>query len=305
MADKDFLTGDFLAGRFEASRGRLRVVAYRMLGSRGEAEDAVQEAWLRLAGSDTAAVQNLDGWLTTVVARICLDMLRARKVRREEPIGPEAEAVAGSEDAGREAEIADSIGVAMLVVLETLPPAERVAFVLHDMFNLPFDDIAQVVSRSPAAARQLASRGRRRVQGGAASPEAEVDRARQREVVSAFLAAARGDDFAALLAVLDPDVVLRADATAVATSVARASAGAPRLAPEIRGAAAVANTFKGRAAEAQLALIEGEAGLAWVPGGRPVVVFEFVVEDGRIVEIDLTMNAKSVAALQVSMTSQG
>jgi len=305
MADKDFLTGDFLAGRFEASRGRLRVVAYRMLGSRGEAEDAVQEAWLRLAGSDTAAVQNLDGWLTTVVARICLDMLRARKVRREEPIGPEAEAVAGSDDTGREAEIADSIGVAMLVVLETLPPAERVAFVLHDMFNLPFDDIAQVVSRSPAAARQLASRGRRRVQGGAASPEAEVDRARQREVVSAFLAAARGDDFAALLAVLDPDVVLRADATAVATSVARASAGAPRLAPEIRGAAAVANTFKGRAAEAQLALIEGEAGLAWVPGGRPVVVFEFVVEDGRIVEIDLTMNAKSVAALQVSMTSQG
>jgi len=305
MADKDFLTGDFLAGRFEASRSYLRGVAYRMLGSRSEAEDAVQEAWLRLAGSDTGAVQNLDGWLTTVVARICLDMLRARKVRREEPIGPEAEAVAGSDDAGREAEIADSIGLAMLVVLETLPPAERVAFVLHDMFNLPFDDIAQVVGRSSAAARQLASRGRRRVQGGVASPEAEVDRARQREVVSAFLAAARGDDFAALLAVLDPDVVLRADATAVSASVARASAGAPRLAPEIRGATAVANTFKGRAAEAQLALIEGEVGLAWAPGGRPVVVFEFAVEDGRIVEIGLTMNAKSVAALQVSMTSQG
>jgi RNA polymerase sigma-70 factor (ECF subfamily) len=300
MADKKFL-----AGRFEASRGHLRGVAYRMLGSRSEAEDAVQEAWLRLAGSETAAVQNLDGWLTTVVARICLDMLRARKVRHEEPIGPEAEAVAGSDDTGSDAEIADSIGLAMLVVLETLPPAERVAFVLHDMFNLPFDDIAPVVGRSPVAARQLASRGRRRVQGGAASSEAEVDRTRQREVVSAFLAAARGDDFAALLAVLDPDVVLRADATAVAASIARASAGAPRLAPEIRGAAAVANTFKGRAAEAQLALIEDEAGLAWVPGGRPVVVFEFAVEDGRIVEIDLTMNAKSVAALQVSLASQG
>ncbi len=255
-----------LAGRFEANRGHLRAVAYRMLGARGEAEDAVQEAWLRLAGSDTAAVQNLRGWLTTVVARICLDMLRARKVRQEEPIGAEAEALAGGEDAEREAEIADSIGLAMLVVLETLAPAERVAFVLHDMFNLPFDDIAQVVGRSPAAARQLASRARRRVQGQPATPEA--NRERQREVVDAFLAAARGDDFAALLAVLDPEVVLRADAAAVATSRARGGVGAPALAPEIHGAKAVANTFKGRASEAQAALIQA-APTAPRPGRRP------------------------------------
>jgi RNA polymerase sigma factor (sigma-70 family) len=296
MGDKEIL-----AGQFEASRGHLRAVAWRMLGSRGEAEDAVQEAWLRLAGADTGGVQNLRGWLTTVVARICLDMLRARNVRREEPIGAEAEAIAGGEDAGREAEIADSIGVAMLVVLETLAPAERVAFVLHDMFNLPFDDIAPIVGRSPTAARQLASRARRRVQGKPATPEA--DRERQREVVDAFLAAARGDDFAALLAVLDPDVVLRADAAAVVASRARASAGAPQLASEIRGATAVANTFKGRASEAQIALIEGEAGLVWAHAGRPLAVFEFAIEDGRIVEIDLTMNAKSVAALDVNLLS--
>jgi RNA polymerase sigma-70 factor (ECF subfamily) len=296
MADKEFLGREF-----EASRAHLRSVAFRMLGSRAEAEDAVQEAWLRLAGADTGSVHNLRGWLTTVVARICLDTLRARKVRREEPIGPEAEAVESAPEAERQTEIADSIGLAMLVVLETLAPAERVAFVLHDMFNLPFEDIAPVVGRSPAAARQLASRGRRRVQGQPATPEA--DRARQREVVSAFLAAARNDDFEGLLAVLDPDVVLRADATAVATSLARARAGAaaPQLAPEMRGAAAVANTFKGRAAEARLALVEGDAGLTWAPGGRPVAVFEFAVEDGRIVEISLTMDRQSVAAMRVEL----
>ena len=298
MADKEFL-----AGEFEANRAHLRAVAWRMLGSKAEAEDAVQEAWLRLAGADTkgdaGAVQNLRGWLTTVVARICLDTLRGRKVRREEPIGPEAEAVESAHDGERAAEIADSIGVAMLVVLQTLAPAERVAFVLHDMFNLPFEEIAPIVGRSPAAARQLASRARRRVQGQPATPEA--DRARQRVVVDAFLAAARGDDFTALLAVLDPDVVLRADATAVATSIARASAGAPQLAPEIRGAAAVANTFKGRAAEARVALIEGVAGLVWAPAGRPVAAFEFTVEDGRIVEISLTMERQSLAALRVEL----
>src|SRR5947208_13902424 len=232
---------EILAERFEANRTHLKTVAWRMLGSGSEAEDAVQEAWLRLAGADTGSVQNLRGWLTTVVARICLDTLRGRKVRREEPIGPEAEAVESAHDGERAAEIADSIGVAMLVVLETLAPAERVAFVLHDMFNLPFEDIARVVGRSPAAARQLASRARRRVQGQPATPEA--DRARQREVVEAFLAAARGDDFSGLLAVLDPDVVLRADAAAVAMSLARIRAGAPALAlaPEIRGAQVVGN----------------------------------------------------------------
>src|SRR5258708_1201640 len=207
MADKEIL-----AGAFEANRAHLRTVASRMLGSNPEPEDPLQEAWLRLAGADTAAVQNLRGWLTPVVARICLDTLRSRKVRREEPIGPEAEAVESTHDAVREAEIADSIGVAMLVVLETLAPAERVAFVLHDMFNLPFDDIAPVVGRSPAAARQLASRARRRVQGQPAAPAA--DPARHRQVVDAFLAAPHGQDFSRLLAVLDPDLWLRADAAA-------------------------------------------------------------------------------------------
>jgi RNA polymerase sigma factor (sigma-70 family) len=290
---------EVLVERFEASRGHLRAVAYRMLGSRSEADDAVQEAWVRLGGADASAVENLRGWLTTVVARICLDMLRARKTRREEPIGVDVEAIASSEDAEREALIADSIGVAMLVVLETLGPAERVAFVLHDMFNLPFDDIAPIVGRSPAAARQLASRARRRVQGTPPSPEA--DRMRQREVVDAFLAASRGDDFSALLALLDPAVVLRADAAAVAASLARASAGAPALAPEIHGAKAVANTFRGRARAAQLALIDGDVGLVFAPGGRPMVVFDFVIENGRIAEISLTADASSIAALDLKI----
>jgi len=301
MGDKDLL-----AEQFEANRGHLKAVAYRMLGARGEAEDAVQEAWLRLAGADAkgdaGSVHNLRGWLTTVVARICLDVLRARAVRREEPIGPEAESVAGGADAEREAEIADSIGLAMLMVLETLAPAERVAFVLHDMFNVPFDEIAQVVGRSPEAARQLASRARRRVQGRPASREAS--RERQREVVNAFLAAARDGDFEGLLAVLDPDVVLRADAAAVATSLARIRAGAPALplAPEIHGAAAVANTFKGRASEAQPALIDGEPGLVWAPAGRPVVAFDFVVENGRIVELSLIMDRQHLTALEVALS---
>jgi RNA polymerase sigma-70 factor (ECF subfamily) len=283
--------------RFEASRGHLRAVAYRMLGSRSEADDAVQEAWVRLAGADASAVENLRGWLTTVVARICLDMLRARKTRREESIGIDVKAIPSSEDAEREVLIADSIGVAMLVVLETLGPAERVAFVLHDMFNLPFEHIAPIVGRSPAATRQLASRARRRVQGAPPTPEA--DRTRQREVVDAFLAASRGDDFSALLALLDPAVVLRADAAAVAASLARAGAGAPALAPEIHGAEAVANTFKGRARAAQLALIDGDVGLVFAPGGRPMVVFDFVIENGRIAEISLTTDASSIAALDL------
>jgi RNA polymerase sigma factor (sigma-70 family) len=290
---------EVLVKRFEASRGHLRAVAYRMLGSRSEADDAVQEAWVRLAGADASAVENLRGWLTTVVARICLDMLRARKTRREEPIGVDVEAIASSEDAEREALIADSIGVAMLVVLETLGPAERVAFVLHDMFNLPFDHIAPIVGRSPAAARQLASRARRRVQGAPPSPEA--DRTRQREVVDAFLAASRGDDFSALLALLDSAVVLRADAAAVAASLARASAGAPALAPEIHGAEAVANTLRGRARAAQLALIDGDVGLVFAPGGRPMVVFDFVIENGRIAEISLIADASSIAALDLKI----
>jgi RNA polymerase sigma factor (sigma-70 family) len=290
---------EILAQRFEANRRHLRAVAYRMLGSNSEADDAVQEAWLRVAGAEAGGVENLRGWLTTIVARICLDALRARKTRREEPIGVDAEAIVSSDDVERESLIADSIGLAMLLVLERLAPAERVAFVLHDMFDLPFEEIAPIVGRSPAATRQLASRARRRVQGEPAT--AEADRARQREAVGAFLAAARGNDFSPLLAVLDPNVVLRADAAAVAASLARVSSGAPALAPEIHGSQAVANTFKGRAQAAQLALIAGDVGLVFAPGGRPAVVFEFVVENGRIVEISLIADAESIASLDLTI----
>jgi RNA polymerase sigma factor (sigma-70 family) len=286
---------NLLAERFEANRRHLRSIAYRMLGAHGEADDAVQEAWLRLARTDTSGVDDLRAWLTTVVARVCLDMLRARNSRREEPIA-KADMVASSDDAQRQIEIADSIGLAMLVVLETLSPAERVAFVLHDMFALPFDEIAPIVSRSPTAARQLASRARQRVQGAPANPEA--NRARQREIVEAFLAASRGGDFSALLAVLDPDVVLRADASAVAASLARL-ADTPALAPEIRGREEVAKRFTGRAKMAQLALVDGDVGLVIAFSGKPRMVFDFVVEDRRIIEICLIADAQSIQALEL------
>jgi RNA polymerase sigma factor (sigma-70 family) len=296
---------DWLARRFEENRGPLRAVAYQMLGSLSEADDAVQEAWLRLSLSDTSDVENLRGWLTTVVARVCLDMLRSRRSRREEPLDDHAphlnEIRADVTDPEYEALLADSVGLALLVVLDKLAPAERVAFVLHDMFNLPFDDIAPIVGRSPAAARQLASRARRRVQGQPATPDA--DRARQREVVDAFLAAAHGQDFSRLLAVLDPDVVLRADAAAVSLAQARANAGAPPLAPEVRGAEAVARTFKGGAQAAQFALIDGLPGVVWAVAGKPRAVFEFTIEDGRVVEINLMVDPKSIAALDVELTS--
>ena len=214
-----------LADRFEANRTHLRAVAYRMLGSRSEAEDAVQEAWFRLSRADTSAVGNLGGWLTTVVARVCLDMLRSRKSRREEPFGPHVPEPVVSGDnrtaAEQEAELANSVGLALLVVLETLAPAERVAFVLHDVFDLPFDEIASIVGRSSTATRQLASRARRRVRGTPAIPD--TDLARQREVVDAYLAAARGGNLDALLAVLDPDVVLRADRAGIAAGASRRS----------------------------------------------------------------------------------
>src|SRR5438270_5635672 len=219
---------DWPTERFEEIRSHLRAVAYRMLGSLEEADDAVQEAWLRLSRADTSRVDNLRGWLTTVVARVCLDMLRSRKSRREEPLGAELpEPVPGPE---HEVMLADSVGLAMLVVLETLTPAERVAFVLHDLFDLPFDEIAPIVGRTPAAARQLASRGRRRVRGADAATGGLT---LHREIVDAFLAAARGGDFEGLLAMLDPDVVVRADEEAV-------KLGAER---EVRGAAAAARTF--------------------------------------------------------------
>jgi RNA polymerase sigma-70 factor (ECF subfamily) len=288
---------EILAERFEANRSHLRSVAYRMLGSRTEADDAVQETFLRLMRADTSVVDNFAGWLTTIVARVCLDTLRERKSRREVPVDAEAETLPAADNPEQEKLVADSVGVAMLVVLETLTPAERVAFVLHDIFNVSFDEIAPVVGRSPAAARQLASRGRRRVQGAPAQPEA--DRARLREVVGAFLAASRSGDFAALLAILAPDIVLRADATAVEASVARAGRGVPVLAREIRGRDAVANIFRGRARAALPALMDGDAGLVFASGRQPRMLVDFVLENGRIIEISLIADPEHIAARDV------
>ena len=295
-------THEALAARFEANRPHLRAVAYRLLGSTSEAEDAVQEAWLRLSRADTSDVRNLDGWLTTVVARVCLDMLRSRNARREEPLEPyaaeepiPADAASADPEANPEqaALLADSVGLALLVVLDTLNPAERLAFVLHDVFDVSFDEIAPIVGRTPTAARQLASRARRRVQGAGADPDADpdVDRARQRTVVEAFLTAARGGDFAALLAALDPDVTLRADATALATG-----------ASEARGAQAVAAQFSGRARAAQVALVDGAAGLTWVPGGQPRVVFAFTLsDDGKITAIEMIADPARLSQLDVKI----
>jgi RNA polymerase sigma-70 factor (ECF subfamily) len=289
----------WLAERFEGKRTHLRGVAYRMLGSLSEADDAVQEAWLRLSRSDVGDVENLGGWLTTVVARVCLDMLRSRKSRREDALEatvPEEIATRASVlDPEQEVQLADSVGLAMLVVLETLSPAERVAFVLHDMFDLPFDEIAPIVGRTPAAARQLASRARRQVQG---APEVvDADRTRQRAVVDAFLAASRGGDLNALLAVLDPDVVLRSDPATVQASASRLDQGAPQLAPEVWGAEAVARTFSGRAQYAQPALVDGAVGAVWAPGGQPRVAFGFTVARGKIVEITLLADPERLRQL--------
>jgi RNA polymerase sigma factor (sigma-70 family) len=280
---------DWLARRFEDHRGRLRAVAYRMLGSASEADDAVQETWLRLSRSDADAVENLGGWLTTVVARVCLNMLEARRSRREEPVGgdlPDPVAHRGDDhDPEQQALAAEGVGLALLVVLDTLTPAERLAFVLHDLFAVPFEEIAPIVDRSPAAAWQLASRARRRVQG---APPPDADLARQRAVVDAFLAASRQGDFEALLALLDPDVVLRADPAAVRTGAAA----------EVRGAAAVAGTFSGRAQTARPALVDGAPGAVWAPGGRPRVAFGFTVADGRILAIDLLADPERLALVE-------
>jgi RNA polymerase sigma-70 factor (ECF subfamily) len=285
---------EILAKRFEAHRSHLSSIAYRMLGSPAEAEDAVQETCLRLMRGGASGVDNLGGWLTTVVARVCLDVLRERKSRREVPMNAEAEALPATDDVERERLIADSVGVAMLIVLETLTPPERVAFVLHDLFNISFDEIAPVVGRSPMAARQLASRGRRRVQGAPAN--AQADRARQREVVGAFLAASRSGDYSALLAILDPDVVLRADAAAVEAS---ARANVPGISPEVHGRDSVANIFRGRARAAQVALVDGDTGLVFAPGGQPRVVMDFVLENDSIVEISMIADPERLAALDL------
>jgi RNA polymerase sigma-70 factor, ECF subfamily len=292
----------WLARQFEETRGHLRAVAFRMLGSSTEADDAVQEAWLRLNRSDVSEVDNLAGWLTTVVARVCLDMLRSRKSRREEPLEPDSAELAIDPDDERsnseeQLMLADSVGLAMLLVLETLAPAERVAFVLHDLFDLSFDEIASIVGRSPVAARQLASRARRRIRGGAGT--IDTDRSRQREVVDAFLAASRRGDFGALLALLDPDVVLRADPLAVEASAARLAQGAPALAAELRGATNVADAFSGRARAAQLALIDGAAGAVWAPGGKPRAAFTFAVSEGRITAIEILFDPDRLQGLDV------
>jgi RNA polymerase sigma-70 factor (ECF subfamily) len=269
-----------------------------MVGSTSEAEDAVQETWLRIT-ADTGSVDNLGGWLTTVITRVCLDMLRARKTRENAAPAMEAEgAVAASEaiDPEREVLLADAVGSAMMVVLDTLTPPERVAFVLHDLFALSFEDIGAIVGRSAVATRQLASRARRRVQGAG---KREDDLPSQREVAQAFMAASRDGNLEAVLAVLDPDVVLRVDPVAVKAAAANEAKGAPRLVGEVRGAADVARVFLGSAQAARPALVDGTPGAAWAPGGRPRAIWTFKVQQGRIVEVQVIADPKALARLEV------
>jgi len=286
--------GEWQAREFEEHRAYLEAVAYRMLGSLSEAEDAVQDSWFRLNRSETNKVENMRGWLTTVVARVCLDMLRTRRARREDLVGAELpEPIVTLPANGPEDEtlLADSVGLALLVVLDTLTPAERLAFVLHDMFGMPFEEVAPIVERSPAATRQLASRARRRVRG--ATPVPDPDLTRQREVVDAFLAAARNGDFDALVEVLDPDVVFRADRGRIAVS------GAPST---VNGATAVAEQVLARAPRfasfARPAVVNGSAGLIVIPRDRPIAVIGFTVARGRIVEIDLVADPDKLTTLR-------
>lgn len=281
----------WLIDAIEANQARLRAVAYRMLGSEADAEDAVQEAWIRLSRADARGVENFAGWLTTIVARVCLDRLRWRQARPEEPSGgqvPDVPASAAEEDPEAEVVMAESVGSALLVVLDLLAPAERVTFVLHDIFAVPFGEIGPIIGRSTDACRQLASRARRRLQQDPAAPD--VDLPRQRQVVSAFLAASHNGDFDALLTLLDPDVTFRADATA------RRMAGVPG---DKRGARAVATDFVGHTQGAQLALIDGIAGIAWAPGGKPRGVFVFTVTGGRIVQISLVADPDRIEQLDI------
>ncbi|MEU5398842.1 RNA polymerase sigma factor SigJ [Streptomyces sp. NPDC005963] len=286
---------DFLTERFTADRPRLKAVAYRMLGSLSEADDAVQEAWLKLHRTEAAGVENLSGWLTTVVGRVCLDMLRSRTARREDSIDVRVpDPVVQHEDASNpehEALMADSVGLALLVVLETLGPAERLAFVLHDMFGMPFDEISPIVDRSPAATRQLASRARRRVRGTTAIPD---DLPRQRAVLEAFLAASRGGDFDALVALLDPDVVLRADV-----------GSAPMMASkEVRGARKVADQamlFRQYAQYAHPVLVNGGAGVLTAPGGQPLSVMGLTITGGKIVAIHILADPERLGGLELTL----
>jgi RNA polymerase sigma-70 factor (ECF subfamily) len=301
---------EWLAARFEDHRAHLRAVAYRMLGSVAEAEDAVQDAWLRVARADAAAVDNLGGWLTTIVARLALDRLRSRAARREEPMGvhvpdPVVEAIdardsayAEATDPARQAELADSVGLAILVVLETLSPPERLAFVLHDTFGLPFEEIGPIVERSPTAARQLASRARRRVRGSAAAATSEraVPMQRRRALIDAFLAAAREGDFDALLRILDPGVVARADTGSAPSPLGRSR--------EIRGADAVARqalAFRSLAPGAQPVLVNGAPGFVVLSGGRPFAVLGFAFGPDTITEIDILADPERLAALDLAV----
>ena len=286
---------EWLAEQFEANRGHLRAVAYRMLGTVSEADDAVQETWLRLSRSDTRDVENLAGWLTTVVARVCLDLLRSRKSRREESLDAGVQELAtseGTQDPEREAVLADSVGLALLVVLDTLTPAERLAFVLHDTFAVSFDEIGRIVGRTPAAARQLASRARRRVQGVTSVPSEDLRR--QREIVDAFLAALRAGDFEGLVAVLDPDVVVHADP----------GAGRPGAPAEIRGArnwAQGAITYSRGARFVEPALINGSVGLVLAPHGRLMRALTFRIDGGKIVEVEIIAKPDRLAQLDLGV----
>ena len=284
-----------LAERFEASRDRLRAVAYRMLGSSAEAEDAVQEAWLRLHRADTGDIANMDGWLTTVVGRICLDMLRTRQSRREEaldaaPVEPAVEVNRSTvADPEQQALLGDAVGAALLVVLDTLSPVERLAFVLHDMFGVPFEEIGPIVDRTPAAARQLASRARRRVRG--ASEASDTDLSRRRTVIDTFLTAAREGDFASLVAVLDPNAEVRPDAAAMAMGGEW----------DALGATAVAKTFSGQAKAARPALIDGVPGAVWAPGGEPRVAILFTFAEDTIAAIDLVADPDRLAEMDLEI----
>ncbi|MFI8803342.1 RNA polymerase sigma factor SigJ [Micromonospora chalcea] len=278
-----------LAQRFERERPRLRAVAYRLLGSLTDAEDAVQETWLRLARTDPATVDNLDGWLTTVVARVSLNALRSRAARREDPLDVRLpDPVVDADDPAHAAVLADSVGLALLVVLDTLSPAERLAFVLHDMFGVPFDEIGPLVDRSPAAARQLASRARRRVRGQAPTPDPDLTR--QRAVVDAFLAAARDGDLDALIAVLHPDVVLRSDAGTARARHTVVLTGATTV-------AAQATTFGRLFPHARPVLVNGAAGVLVSAGDRPLSVMAFTVTGGRIAAVDVIADPRRLAAL--------
>ncbi|HET7054904.1 MAG TPA: sigma-70 family RNA polymerase sigma factor [Thermomicrobiales bacterium] len=285
---------DWLASQFEDHRDRLRAVAYRVLGSRSEAEDAVQEAWLRLSRTDTSDVENFGGWLTTVVSRISLDMLRSRGSRREDRLGPQDfdgivnDSVESEPE--RAAVLADSVGPALLVVLETLTPAERLAFVLHDVFGVPYEEIAPIIERNPAAARQLASRARRRVRGASMVTQS-ADQVRRYAIVDAFLAAARDGDFDALIGFLDPNVVLRADQTAVEMGTA----------PEIRGPREVAGRFVGGAKVARTAIVDGAAGAVWMSGKQPRIAFRFTFMADLIAAIEIVADPARLATLDIAL----